>query len=339
MKLILLFLFCPIAFSAKHTLRYTLTAASGIPNLPEFVAVALVDNVEIGYCDSHRINPEPKTDWSKKGVELYPNVLDWYTYKCERNQRLIKMRIESLKKHFICSTGACVFQRMNGCDWDDQTADTSGFNRYGCNGEDFITFDLKTLTWVGQTSQADIIKQEWDRDTRRIRFWNNTLTYECLHSLKEYVAFGKSSLQRTDPPSVSLLQKTPSSPVSCHATGFYPDRASMFWRKDGEEIHEDVDHGEILPNHDGTFQMRVDLNISSVKPEDWSRYDCVFQFSDVKKDVITKLDKAEIRTNWVPPSDFLVAAVTGGVVGLLLLLVCITGLFIWRKNDNRIPVL
>lgn len=93
--------------------------------------------------------------------------------------------------------GACVFQRMNGCDWDDQTADTSGFNRYGFNGEDFITFDLKTLTWVGQTSQADIIKQEWDRDTRRIRFWNNTLTYECLHSLKEYVAFGKSSLQRT----------------------------------------------------------------------------------------------------------------------------------------------
>ncbi|XP_033182152.1 hereditary hemochromatosis protein homolog [Anabas testudineus] len=101
-----------------------------------------------------------------------------------------------------------------------------------------------------------------------------------------------------DRPSVSLLQKTPSSPVSCHATGFYPDRASMSWRKDGEEIHEDVDHGEILPNHDGTFQMRVDLNISSVKPEDWSRYDCVFQFSGAENIIIAKLDKAVIRTNW-----------------------------------------
>uniref|UniRef100_A0A4W6G4Z9 Ig-like domain-containing protein n=1 Tax=Lates calcarifer TaxID=8187 RepID=A0A4W6G4Z9_LATCA len=98
-------------------------------------------------------------------------------------------------------------------------------------------------------------------------------------------------------PSVSLLQKTPSSPVSCHATGFYPDRAMMFWRKDGEELDEDVDRGEILPNHDGTFQMRADLNISSVSPEDWRRYDCVFQLSGVKEDIITKLDKAGIRTN------------------------------------------
>ena len=99
-------------------------------------------------------------------------------------------------------------------------------------------------------------------------------------------------------PSVSLLQKTPSSPVSCHATGFYPHRAMMFWRKDGEELHEDVEHGEILPNHDGSFQMSVDLNVSSVTPEDWRRYECVFHLSGAKNDIVTKLDKAVIRTNW-----------------------------------------
>ncbi len=97
---------------------------------------------------------------------------------------------------------------------------------------------------------------------------------------------------------MSLLRKSPSSPVSCHATGFYPDRAVMFWRKDGDELHEDVDHGEILPNHDGSFQMSVDLKLSSVTPEDWRRYDCVFHLSGVKDDIVTRLDKAEIRTNW-----------------------------------------
>ncbi|XP_051251248.1 mamu class I histocompatibility antigen, alpha chain F-like [Dicentrarchus labrax] len=140
--------------------------------------------------------------------------------------------------------------------------------------------------------------------------------------------------QSGDLPSVSLLQKTPSSPVSCHATGFYPDRALMFWRKDGEQLHKDVDHGEILPNHDGSFQMSVDLNLSSVTPEDWRRYDCVFQLSGVKNDIVTKLDKAEIRTNWVSPSEFPAGAVIGVVVGLLLLALCITGLFIWRRNNN-----
>ncbi|XP_078018111.1 BOLA class I histocompatibility antigen, alpha chain BL3-7-like [Epinephelus lanceolatus] len=136
-------------------------------------------------------------------------------------------------------------------------------------------------------------------------------------------------------PSVSLLQKSPSSPVSCHATGFYPNRAMMFWRKDGEEIHEDVDHREILPNHDGSFQMSVDLNLSSVPPEDWRRYDCVFHLSGVKDDIITKLDKVVIRTNWVSPSQFPAGAVIGVVVRLLLLLtLCITGLFIWRRNHH-----
>ncbi|CAI5691671.1 unnamed protein product [Oreochromis niloticus] len=100
---------------------------------------------------------------------------------------------------------------------------------------------------------------------------------------------GNSSLQRTVPPSVSLLQWTPSSLVSCHATGFYPDRAVMFWRKDGKEIDEVVPHREILPNNDGTFQMSVDLNVLSFRPEDWSRYECVFQVFDFKKNILTKV--------------------------------------------------
>ncbi|XP_051811446.1 BOLA class I histocompatibility antigen, alpha chain BL3-6-like [Acanthochromis polyacanthus] len=134
----------------------------------------------------------------------------------------------------------------------------------------------------------------------------------------------------------AVQMKTPSSPVTCHTTGFYPNRADLFWRKDGEELHEDVDKGEILPNHDGTFQMSVDLNISSITPEDWMKYDCVFQLSDVKDDIITKLDKSVIRTNWVPPSGFPAGAVIGVVVGLLLLLLllCITGLFMWTKKTN-----
>lgn len=99
-------------------------------------------------------------------------------------------------------------------------------------------------------------------------------------------------------PSVSLLQKTPSSPVSCYTAGFYLDRAVMFWRKDGDEIHDGVEKGDILPNDDGTFQIIVDLNVSSVKPEDWWRYDCVFQFLSGENIIVTKLNEIMIRTNW-----------------------------------------
>ncbi|KAI3358181.1 hypothetical protein L3Q82_003174 [Scortum barcoo] len=160
-----------------------------------------------------------------------------------------------------------ILQRIHGCEWDDETR------------------------------EAVTTKLRWDADKVETKYIENYLTERFPAFLKQYLDFAKSSLLRTDLPSVSLLQKSPSSPVSCHATGFYPDRATLIWRKDGEELHEDVDHGEILPNHDGSFQMSVDLKLSSVTPEDWSRYDCVFHLSGVKDDIVTKLDKAEIRTN------------------------------------------
>ncbi|RVE66930.1 hypothetical protein OJAV_G00112260 [Oryzias javanicus] len=67
--------------------------------------------------------------------------------------------------------------------------------------------------------------------------------------------------------------------------------ADVFWRKDGEEIHEGVEKGQILSNHDGTFQTSSELNVSLIKHEDWRKYDCVFQLSGLKEDIVTTLDK------------------------------------------------
>ena len=72
----------------------------------------------------------------------------------------------------------------------------------------------------------------------------------------------------------------------------------MFWRRDGQKLHEGVEYTEILPNHDGTFQTSVDLRLSSVSPEEWSRFECVVHLPGVQEDIALTLDKAAIRTNW-----------------------------------------
>ncbi|XP_036945535.1 major histocompatibility complex class I-related gene protein-like isoform X2 [Acanthopagrus latus] len=301
---ILLLLSSHFACSVKHSLKYITTASSGLPDFPEFAAAAVVDDNLVGRCDSSKKIIDPKHDWAKKLLEDDPHHLEHYKRTCFGEvSTYFKAEINSLKQRFNQSGGVHILQRLTGCEWDDETEEILGFNQYGYDGEDFISIDLKREIWIAPKQQAFTTKLKWDADKARMKYNQYYLMVIHPEWLKNYLDYGRSSLLRTELPSVSLLQKTPSSPVSCLATGFYPHRASLVWRKDGEELHEEVDHGEILPNHDGTFQMSVDLKLSSVTPEDWTRYDCVFQLSGVKEEIITRLEKDRIRTNWVLISD------------------------------------
>ncbi|XP_071376373.1 major histocompatibility complex class I-related gene protein-like isoform X2 [Centroberyx affinis] len=331
-EIILLLLFCHVASPVTHSLKFVHTGSTEVPNFPEFVAVALVDGVQIGHYDSNTKRTESKPDWMNKFIADYPEHLEWHTVRCLDAQQFFKDELQSLKQRFNQTGGVHTYQRTFGCEWDDETGDyVNGFNQHGYDGEDWLVLDLKTLTWIAPTPQAVITKQNWNSNNARLAYRKYFLSQVCIDLLKKYVHYGKSTLQRTVLPSVSLLQKSPSSPVSCHATGFYPDKGMLFWTRDGEELQDLMDQGEILPNHDGTFQRSVQLDVSSVKPEDWGKYECVFQLSGVKEDIVTKLDPAVIKTN----NRGINTALVIGVVGLLLLLViCIAGVFICRRNNN-----
>ncbi|CAI5691565.1 unnamed protein product [Oreochromis niloticus] len=188
----------------SDSLKYFFTASSGIQTFPEFVAVGVVDEIEMIHYDGLTAKAELKHDWVHTITKAHPDYLEYNTPKFVSAQQVYKINMEVAKERF---------------------------------------------------NQNGVL------------------------------------------PSVSLLQKSSSSSVTCHATGFYPDTAEMFWRKNGKEIQDDVDKGEILTNHDGTFQMSVYLDLSSIKPDHWQRYDCVFQLSGVNEDIVTKVDKAVIRTN------------------------------------------
>ncbi|XP_028317658.1 major histocompatibility complex class I-related gene protein-like isoform X2 [Gouania willdenowi] len=325
----------PGVTAVLHTLRYFYTASSDVSNFPEFISVGYVDDVQIIHYDSNSRTAVPKQDWMKDITDQ--QFWERETRRAVEDQQRFKHNLENAKQRFNQTGGVHVYQRMYGCEWDDETGDVNGYCQDGYDGEDFLVLDLKSETWIAAKKQAFITKLKWDSNKAMMSYCKNYFTQYCPEWLKKYVNAGRSSLMRTDLPSIKLLQRTPSSPVTCHATGFYPRYAVMFWTKDQEEVLEGVNHGEMLPNHDGSFQMSVDLNISLIRAEDWSRYDCVFQLKGVEEDLTVTLDKSVILSNWRKSDGGdggvvgVVDVVVGGLV-VVLLLMAITGFFLWRES-------
>ncbi|KAM8876288.1 major histocompatibility complex class I-related gene protein-like [Synchiropus picturatus] len=322
------------ANSVFHSLTYQATASSGVHHFPEYVEVGLVDNVVFIHYDSIRWRVEPKQDWMTRFTDDDPEYLDRETLRCVKDQQTCKMLIEVLKGRFNQTGGVHTLQVTHGCQWDDETGEVRGHYQYAYDGEDFIVLDLKTLTWIATKPQAVITKHQWDNNESHNRYLQSYLSERCPELLKQFLQYGKSSLLKTELPSVSLLQKTPSSPIVCHATGFYPPRAILFWTKDGEELHEDVDIGEVLPNPDGTFQMRAQLKLSDPF-EAWERFTCVFQLAGVKEDLLTNLDKEAILTNRKLEDQTIPIAVS---VAAVVLLITAAGFgVVMRRRAGRKP--
>ncbi|XP_049613097.1 HLA class I histocompatibility antigen, alpha chain F-like [Syngnathus scovelli] len=160
----------------------------------------------------------------------------------------------------------------------------------------------------------------------------------CPVLLKTDLRNGRNFLTRTELPKVSLLQKTPCSPVTCHATGFYPRTSTLFWRKNGAEIHEDVEMGQTLPNHDGTFQTSAHLKVE-VTPAAEQENECVFRLAGGPEAIVIKLDAGSILSNqeqdWKNAVAIAVLLVVLNVVAMVMAVVVVAMILdkhLKRKN-------
>ncbi|XP_019740126.1 major histocompatibility complex class I-related gene protein-like [Hippocampus comes] len=281
---------------AIHSLENFVMVSTGIANLPDHVGVVYVDHIAVMYYDSKSRILEPRNNWM---TEATADDLDFW--ERERNVAMIvedlgRSLLETVRKAFNQSEGVHFGQARFGCEWDDQTDAVDAWEKMKYEDEHVMLLDVNTFTWTVEGPQALAIKHKFDFNELQRDLRQHYYTEVCPSLLKKLVNYGRSILMRTELPKVSLLQKMPSSPVTCHATGFYPYVADLFWRKDGEQLHEGVDYGQTLPNHDGTFQMTVDLKLE-VTDEVEGQYECLFHPAGVQDEIVIKLERGNILSN------------------------------------------
>ncbi|XP_051991695.1 H-2 class I histocompatibility antigen, Q9 alpha chain-like isoform X4 [Xyrauchen texanus] len=303
-----------LSYAATHSQQYFYTAVTRDINFPEFTTVGLVDNGQFMYFDSNTMKAVPKTEWIRQneGADYW----DRETQNLIDAHQVYKNSIQILKERFNQSTGVHTYQQMYGCEWDDETEATNGFLQEGYDGEDFLSLDLKNFRWISPVPQGFITTERWNKDKALLEHDKHYLNTVCIESLKKYLQYGKSSLEKTVSPRVSLLQKDSSSSVTCHATGFYPSGVTITWMKNGEEHHEDVELGELLPNEDGTFQKTSTLTVT---PDEWknNKFSCLVEHKGINK------EESEIRTNY---GNSLPIGIIVGVVVAVVLLVGMAGI-------------
>ncbi|XP_060763815.1 H-2 class I histocompatibility antigen, Q9 alpha chain-like isoform X2 [Neoarius graeffei] len=325
---VLLFLTVSLHLSSavSHSLQYFYTGVRGI-NFPEFTEVGLVDGEQFSYYDSIIRRVIPKAEWIQKVNTDDPDYWNRQTQVVRGTQELFKANMATVMQRFNHTAGVHTVQEMVGCELDDDGT-TRGYSQFGYDGEDFISLDLKTLTWTAAKPQALITKHKWEKNPGDTVGRKNYLENICIEWLKKYVSYGRETLERKVRPEASVFHKrSPSPEVVCHATGFFPKAVMITWQKDGEDLIEDVELTETLPNQDGSFQKR---SILKVPAEELQRhkYTCVVQHSSLGegKDLVLPVSERRILRGggWI--------AIIIGVLMALVALITVVAAVVFLKK-------
>ncbi|KAI4891648.1 hypothetical protein NFI96_008521, partial [Prochilodus magdalenae] len=253
-----------------HTTLYTVTTASC---QPEFTAVSFVNERQITRYDSENNTLTPMHPWVREALSDH----HWEKYKEKHlsEYRRLREELRATMKSFGHVENVHTFQRRSGCEWDDETSLSKGFDDYGYNGEDFISLDLSQMRYVPHKPEANIMAERWNSDGALLQDQSSYYKHECVNWLKR---FGRTNLEQTG--SISFFQRKPFSPVVCHVAGFCPSALKILWRRDGNEMKENVKIGAVLPDGEGTYLRDVSINITEL---DLNQFTCVV--GNISKDL------------------------------------------------------
>uniref|UniRef100_A0A8D0CIU0 Ig-like domain-containing protein n=1 Tax=Scleropages formosus TaxID=113540 RepID=A0A8D0CIU0_SCLFO len=281
-----------LASTDTHSLTMVATFISGETQFPEITMVLLVNDVPVEYYDSDIKKIVSRRHWRANDSIQETDLRDYVVAVLYSG---MKTSLNTMMKRSNQTQGAHVYQSFTACDLENDT---------------LSRFFIMSNTFVYLQEDKNILLRKGT----------------VLDSSRT----GSPLSDPTERPRVRVIQKTePHSgrtQVSCVATGFYPRRVNMTLLRDDRPVPDrELTGGQVLPNGDGTYQLRRSLSVSEEELRERHRYTCTVSHLSVDN----KLD-----VNWgkTPVHPVLISAVLIAVLVLAALI--ITAIVLCRKRRH-----
>uniref|UniRef100_L7MZP5 Ig-like domain-containing protein n=1 Tax=Anolis carolinensis TaxID=28377 RepID=L7MZP5_ANOCA len=312
------------AGSSSHSLRYFATIVSEPgQEVPQFFSVGYVDDQQFVSYDAKAKRRVPAVPWIRKVDKDDPQYWERNSQIVWNTEQVFRGSLVNNARYYNQSGGSHTWQQMYGCELRGDGS-KGGYRQFAYDGRDYISFDKETLTYTAADVPAQNTKRKWEAEPAIAQGRKVYLEEICIEWLQRYLDYGKESLLRTDKPEVKVTRKEDYDGMEtliCRVGGFYPKEIDITWTKDGEVWMQDVFHGLVSPNSDGTYYTWRSV---MVDPKESERYKCHVEHDGLPNPV----DVA-----WEEPDSNL-GIIIGCVVGVLLLIGVMAGIYFKKRQDG-----
>ncbi|XP_069098019.1 RLA class I histocompatibility antigen, alpha chain 11/11-like [Pleurodeles waltl] len=314
------------ARAGSHSLRYFYSSLSGpLPGVPQFSSVGYVDDIPIsGYTsESHRV--EPLAPWMERISAEDAHYWEDSTEISRGAEQVYKVNVRIAMERLNQTEGLHMFQRMYGCELRDDGS-IGGFDQFAFDGHDFLSFDKDRLTFTAAMDAARITQDRWDSEMIIAQRDKEYLEGECIEYLKKYLKLGEERLRRVAPQAAVTRRKTSDHTfLTGYAYGFYPRDIEVKWVRNGVEIP--WESRDILPNPDGTYQVRTTVEVQEGDDEKTYRYEV---YHSSLPDTVTVMYEEKS-----PPMGVIIGGVIGALVGVGMLAAVIWVVYSKKKKSGK----
>ncbi|XP_073322928.1 hereditary hemochromatosis protein homolog [Pagrus major] len=318
--------------SGRHSLWAFATYISGTTPFPEFSAVLMLDDVQVGYFDSKIDRLVRVGGQGVEGAEL--NLGQEAVFILRDIFSSMRKRLEMVKHRFNMTTaGVHVQQRMTGCEVLEDGQPALIMFRDGSNGQDAdsLMYNMTHFTYAG----GDGWEIQWSA-VKRMHFqmlYSNIYLPFCARALNHLLDREKNLVRRRVRPRVRFITKqvVGGARVTCLATDFYPRHINLTLLRDSTPVDEDeLTGGSVLPNGNGLYQVRKSLMVSDEELQRKHNYTCVTSHLSLDNRLEVSWRAEFSRSHRI----YIISAPAGLTLAAVLLMV----LLWWRRRSEGVAM-